>query len=245
MKNRDVGKRLKSLEARRKGTDRIGEISMESLQEVLAKSLNEESYSKRAPNLEHTRYALGSMHAVDPDYTKISIGEAERVQAQLQSGLLKKSINVEFRLQGSVACDLHIRGVSDVDLLTLDGRFYRYDTDGFKSKMGGYNNPVSFDTLVALTELRLAAEEILKSAFPAANVKTDSAKAINLTGGSLRRPVDVVPANWYDTKDYQLTAVESDRGVEILDKTIPARIKNMPFKHISRINQRDSESLGG
>jgi hypothetical protein len=66
-----------------------------------------------------------------------------------------------------------------------------------------------------------------------------------LSGGSLRRPVDVVPSNWYDTVDYQMTGAEVDRGVQILDKDVPERVLNMPFRHIQRINQRDSESLGG
>ena len=243
--NRDIERRLKSLGTRRKGTDRIGEISLESISEVLAKSVQEEAYTKRAPIQKNTQYALGSMQAVDPDYTRVSLEEADRVGKQLKSGLDRKRLGVELRIQGSVAADLHIRGVSDVDLLALDARYYRYSTNGSRSKRGEYNNPVAYDTLKALVELRVEAERILKAAFPGASVKTEGPKAINLTGGSLRRPVDVVPANWYDTVDFQNSTDEADRGVEILNKDIPERILNMPFRHIGRINQRDSVSLGG
>jgi hypothetical protein len=242
---RDINRRLQALNTRRMGTDRIGELSFDSAQQVLAKSSIAEAYTKRAPNQNNTRYALGSMQAVDSDYTRISIEEAERVGAQLQSGLDKKSIGVEFRLQGSVACDVHIRGVSDVDLLAIESRFYRYDTTGVRALRNEYNHPVTYDTLQELLQLRREAETILVAAYPKATVKTSGSKAINLTGGSLRRPVDVVPANWYDTPDYQNTGSASDRGVEILDKSIPKRILNMPFRHIHRINQRDSTSLGG
>lgn len=242
---RDIDRRLQSLNARRKGTDRIGELSLDSAQQVLAKSFIAEAYTKRAPTQRYTRYALGSMQAVDPDYTRISIEEAERVGAQLKSGLDKKSISVEFRLQGSVACDVHIRGVSDVDFLVIEGRFYRYDTAGDRALRSGYTSPVPYDTLQALLQLRSEAETILIAAFPKATVKISGPKAINLTGGSLRRPVDVVPANWFDTSDYQNSGSESDRGVEILNKAVPERILNMPFRHIQRINQRDTMSLGG
>ena len=242
---RDIDKRLKSLRERRTGTDRIGDLAIESATLVIAKSLSQESYAKRAPVLKHTQYALGAMQAVDPDYTRISLEEAERVKEQLKKGLDRKSISAVFRLQGSVACDIHIRGVSDVDLLVLDGRYFHYDANGQKALWGGYTNPVSYDTLQALIELRKESESILEIAFPAAKVKKDGAKAINVSGGSLRRPVDVVPSNWYDTIAFQRTFNEVDRGVQILNKAVPERVLNTPFKHIQQINARDQLSAGG
>ena len=242
---RDIDRRLKSLDARRRGTDRIAVLSADSAQQVLARSLFEESYAKRAPSQRHTKYALGAMQAVDADYTRIGIEEATRVGKQLESGLGKQGLAAQFRLQGSVPCDVHIRGVSDVDLLLLEDRFFRYDTQGPKAVRGEYQNPVSYDTLVALQGFRGHAEKILRAAYPAATVDTTGAKAINLSGGSLRRPVDVVPSNWFDTPDFQRTGAEVDRGVEILNKVVPERVLNMPFRHIQRISQRDSECLGG
>ena len=242
---RDIDKRLKSLRDRRTGTDRIGDLALDSATQVLAKSLTQESYAKRAPVQKHTQYALGAMQAVDPDYTRISLEEAERVKEQLKKGLDRKSISTDFRLQGSVACDIHIRGVSDVDPLVLDGRYFRYDANGPRAQQGGYTSPVSFDTLQALLTLRTESESILDSAFPAAKVKKNGAKAINISGGSLRRPVDVVPSNWFDTVAYQRSSAEVDRGVEILNKDVPERVLNTPFKHIQKINERDRLSLGG
>lgn len=242
---RDIDRRLQALSERRKGTDRIGDLALESVGEVLAKSLTPESYTRRAPVTKHTQYALGSMQAVDPDYTRISLEEADRVKAQLDTGLARKSISASYRLQGSVACDIHIRGVSDVDLLVLDGRYIHYDANGPRAKAGGYGNPVTYDTLQALIELRKESENILDSAFPAAKVKKNGAKAINISGGSLRRPVDVVPGNWFDSISYQGSNAEVDRGVHILNKDVPERILNTPFKHIQRINERDHLSLGG
>jgi hypothetical protein len=82
-------------------------------------------------------------------------------------------------------------------------------------------------------------------AFPAASVDASGSKAINVSGDSLRRPVDVVPSNWFDTPDFQASGDEVDRGVEILNRDVPERVLNMPFRHIHRITQRDSECLGG
>lgn len=242
---RDINKRLDSLRARRIGTDRIAELTFDSVNQVIAKSLQQESYAKRAPIRKHTQYALGAMQAVDPDYTRISLDEANRVKDQLKRGLDQRSISTDFRLQGSVACDIHIRGVSDVDLLVLDGRYFHFDENGSKALRGEYVRPYQHNTLLALIQLRSESESILESSFPAAKVRKDGAKAINVSGGSLRRPVDVVPANWYDTVAYQRSFIEVDRGVQILNKSVPERVLNTPFKHIQQINDRDQRSLGG
>ena len=242
---RDIDKRLKSLRERRMGTDRIADLAVESATQVIAKSLTQESYEKRVPVQKRTQYALGAMQAVDPDYTRISLEEADRVKDQLKRGLDRKSISTEFRIQGSVACDIHIRGVSDVDLLVLDGRYIHYELNGQKALLGGYASPVTFNTLQALIQLRSESESILDAAFPAAKVEKGGAKAIKISGGSLRRPVDVVPSNWFDTVAYQRSSAEVDRGVHILNKHVPERVLNTPFKHIQQINDRDQRSIGG
>ncbi|MGU7837915.1 hypothetical protein ACV22V_00395 [Burkholderia sp. AW33-5] len=241
---RDIQKRLKSLDARRRGTDRGG-MTFDSAEQILAKSAALESYQERGAEKEFTKYALGSMQAVDPDYTRVGIEEATRVGKQLKAGLEKLRIGVEFRLQGSVPCDIHIRGASDVDLLVLEERYIHYDITGPKAQRGEYRDPVSYNTLDALRSLRTHSEKILTDAYYAAEVDTTGAKAIHLSGGSLRRDIDVVPSNWFDTVDYQRSGIEADRGVDILDKNVPTRVRNMPFRHIQRITDRDRECGGG
>jgi hypothetical protein len=93
--------------------------------------------------------------------------------------------------------------------------------------------------------LRGRSESILKDKNPAATVDTTGGKAIRLFGGSLRRPVDVVPSHWHDTVEYQATDLEVHRGVKILDKTVPESVLNLPFKHIELITQSDSVARGG
>ena len=243
--NRDIGKRLQQLKARRSGADRIAVLNSTDGLDVLAKSIYGESYTRRAAGQKHTQYALGAMQPVDADYTRISLEEAERVGKQLDAGLRARGRDVGFRLQGSVPCDIHIRGVSDVDLLVLDEAFFTYDTSGSRARAGQFNSPIAYTPLSALQSLRSGAESILKDKFPQAKVDTSGAKAIKLSGGSLRRPVDVVPSHWHDTSDYQATWRETDRGVKILDKSVPESVLNMPFRHIERIDQRDAQARSG
>jgi hypothetical protein len=242
---RDIAKRLQQLKNRRSGTDRLARLDASERLRVVAKSLTEESYVRRVPSQKHTQYAIGAMQPVDEEYTKISIAEAERVGKQLDSGLRSRGINVGFRLQGSVPCDIHIRGVSDVDLLVLDEAFFTYDAAGPRAQAGHFNSPVSYTPVSALLALRSGTEAVLKERFPAADVDKTGTKAVKLSGGSLRRPVDVVPSHWHDTADYQATRREADRGVHILDKSIPSSVLNMPFRHIERISQRDALARTG
>jgi hypothetical protein len=125
------------------------------------------------------------------------------------------------------------------------GGFFTYDTTGSRARAGHFNAPVAYTPLAALLSLRSGAESILKDKFPQAKVDTSGAKAIKLSGGSLRRPVDVVPSHWHDTSDYQVTWREVDRGVKILDRSVPESVLNMPFRHIERINQRDLQAQSG
>ena len=134
----NINKRLDQLHTRRSGIDRAHRLAMDAAAEVLAKSRVDEAWQKRAKDQPYTRYCLGAMQAVDPDYTRVSIETAERVGKQLLSGLQSIGIPIELKLQGSVPLDVHIRGVSDVDLLTLETSFYTYDTRGLMSLGGQY-----------------------------------------------------------------------------------------------------------
>lgn len=242
---RDINNRLTQLRQRRQGLDRLAKLDAQERAEVLAKSLVTEAYQRRAANQPYTRYALGAMEEVGPEFTRVGIEQAERVGKQLAAGLPDYGIAVDFRLQGSVPANVHIRSVSDVDLLVLDVGFHTYDRSGLKNQLGHYRDPISYTPLSALQKLRLRSETILKDKFPAAEVDTSGGKAIRLSGGSLRRPVDVVPSHWHDTVDYQASQVEHDRGVFILDKKIPDRLLNMPFRHVVRLHERDAHCRQG
>lgn len=233
---RDINKRLMQLQSRRTGGEPMTILGAQD--SVLAKALLTEAYERRAPDKPYTKYALGGMQEVGPAYTKISIDEAERVGKQLRGGMPSYGRSVHFRLQGSVPANIHIRRVSDVDLLVLDDTFVVYARFGKQARQGSYI--ASNDTsLSVLQKLRSASEAILKTAFHAATIDTSGGKAIKVKGGSLRRQVDVVPSHWFDTITYQETLHQVDRGVFILDKKVPTTIDNLPFKHIQKLDERD------
>lgn len=243
---RDINKRLSQLENRRRGLDRLGRIALDEQIDLLKKSYSPESWQKRATDKSHTRYALGAMQEVGPDYTRISIETANRVANQLQNGLAGANIAADFRLQGSVPLNVHIRGVSDVDLLTLEIGFMTYAAAGALSLTGGHysNVPTPRTSVGVLLNLRTESEKILKAKFPAATVDTSGGKAINISGGSLARPVDVVPSHWYDGHEYQVSRQETDRAVTILDKKKMATIDNWPFLHIKRVTVKCDKTNG-
>ncbi len=243
--NQDIERKIKRLKARRSGSDRMAALSSADQTTVLAKSLLAESgWETRAMNQPNTRYVLGCMQEVSPDYTRISLETAERVRSQLDTRLSACGLQVAFRLQGSVPANIHIRGVSDVDLLVLDTSFFTYARGGAVALTGAYR-PSTKTTGTVLPSLRTSAESALRLAFPAAAVDTTGAKAINISQGSLARPVDVVPSHWHNTLDFQVSHLEEDRGVTLWDRKAQAAIDNLPFRHIAKLARQDYTAAGG
>jgi len=242
----DISQRIQRLSARRRGTDRMVALDSSEQLEVLFKSMTEEGgWTKRAANQPFTRYALGAMQEVGPDYTRVSLETAQRVRSQLDTRVTADGLLVEFHVQGSVPANVHIRGVSDVDLLVLDSSFLTFDRTGLIGRQGGYVNPTTLTTEVVLTGLRHSAETSLEAAFPRASINKTGSKAISISKGSLARPVDVVPSHWHDTADYQRTQQMEDRGVTLWDRKARRVINNMPFRHIAKLGYQDRVTGGG
>lgn len=240
---RSIDERISSLRTRRRGIDRVEVLAADGMafDSYLRKMYLQETWEKRAGNKPYTQYALGAMQEVDPDYTRISMETAERVANQL--GRRVGGFNLDFRLQGSVPLNVHIRGVSDVDLLTLiDREFLVYDRSGIKAHT---YTPKTDRSLDQLNQLRREEEPALRRAYPGANVDTSGSKSIKISGGSLARSVDVVPSHWYDTADYQRTGELHDQGVIILDRKNNTTVTNFPFKHIKLVSDRDNLVAGG
>jgi len=135
--------------------------------------------------------------------------------------------------------------VSDVDLLALDANFLTYYREGQRARSGGYTSPSTRTSVDVLKDLRAKSESALKLKFPTATVDTTGAKAICISGGSLARPVDVVPSHWLDTIEYQSSGMAHDRAVTILDNKVPTTVDSLPFLHIKRVGDRDDQLRGG
>ena len=215
---RDINERLGRLRARRS----------EDVTTSFASQLDGMEAFERRTNNKATKYALGAMQEVAPRSTEISHEEAQRVIDPLKQQLSDRGLFPTFELQGSVPINVHIRNASDVDVLVVEERYLRYASEGPK---GNSYAPFTLKTTVEteLLTFRRRAEEILTGHFRAARIDTSGAKSIQLTGGSLRRKVDVVPSYWFDSVDYQISGNRKHRGVFVVEKETEKRILNYPF----------------
>lgn len=234
---RNFDTRLEKLKSRRRGPVELqkGRIATDGEFVPL-----EESYQKRGTKIVST-YALGAMQEVDPDYTTKSFEEGERVRNQLEKAL-SGEIPVEFDYQGSVPLNIHIKGVSDIDLLLLRTVYVVIDGSGPRAN-SHYSDWTGAPGQTLLSQLRNRAEKILINAFPEATVAVDGSKAITIYGGSLRREVDVIPSHWYDSAEYQRTLQKKDRGIYIYLKKDNDRALNYPFLHMHQIQTKDDATI--
>lgn len=183
-------------------------------------------------------YLVGAMEGVEPSFTKKTYEEGDRVAKQIATGLAGENLTAEFEYQGSVTKDTHIKAYSDIDLLVLDGRFVTLE----KPQEPAY--PYKGDPTKDLIQIRRICITHLSSAFPKAIVDDSGPRSVKISGGSLVRTVDIVPANWYDTNDYAEKRQKVFRGVQILNAHKPEREKDQPFIHGLLINYQDGKTMG-
>ncbi len=191
---------------------------------------------------ESVKYALGSMQRVDDEYTQNTYAEGNRVKDRLAEGLLQANIPVSFEYQGSVPLDVHVRGNSDIDLLVLHDGFVTVDP--VVKHQYSYSDYRGKSATAELQDLRKESIDILERRYYGAKVDKSGSKSIALSGGSLKRMVDVVPSHWNDTLLWKQTNDIRHREIYILDSHAATRINNRPFMHIKTIENRCIE-VGG
>ncbi|MBL7766899.1 MAG: hypothetical protein JNJ58_12435 [Chitinophagaceae bacterium] len=207
-------------------------------QDIITKafSLNE-NFNKKTYG-ESTTYALEAMEEISAEYTNNTYKQVMRVQNHLKPGLNEYGIDVDFRYQGSVPTNTHIKLYSDIDLLAIHQKFYTLEPPLRPTY------PYLGDTLADLKELRSRAFRILDTVFTSCDIDDSGGKALTISGGSLNRKIDIISSNWHNTVRYQNSNDEVYRGVKILDRDNNKEILNFPFMHIHCINQKDIE-VGG
>lgn len=185
---------------------------------------------------EPVRYAIGAMQPIDPEYTQNTFKQGDRVKSQLKERLEQ---DCDFRYQGSTDTDTHIRARSDVDLLVIYKDFEWLEPPQQPA------NPYRGDPKADITKLRKDSVSVITSAFPEATCNNGGSRAVKLSGASLSRDVDIVPASWYNTNDYARTREEVYRGVKVFDAKSGEFTANTPFLHKRRIQERDELTRGG
>ena len=219
----------------------------DSLREVRQNSIS----SLSGIDKDIAKYVKLAMNEVDPIYTNKTLEAGENAKSHLQRELQQ---SVDFRYQGSVMTRTHIRGVSDIDLLTITSKFQ--DTDYSKAKAFIENHPYSYDIETTriknwvnnftryigdanndLRQLRLEDERILQSHYVICDITKP--KSIRITNQNL------VVASWHDSIDYISGKGEIYKGIYIYDKQKNDRLgPDYPFLSIDRINTRSSYTEG-
>jgi hypothetical protein len=223
-----------------------------SLQKSFIDELSTISYSDV---LTYIRFA---MKGVEQEYTQ---------QSKLAGENVKKHLSIledkEFRFQGSVMTNTHIKAYSDIDLLTISSKFYSWDRSGseryineqeFRAKLGSWqlaklerekNNFSLYagNLFQDLSRLRSDSESILRSNYKICD--TTKPKSIKITNQDLRRDVDIVIANWYDDVRSIINDKDDNRGIQVYNKeTNSQESADYPFISIKKINERGSLTSG-
>jgi len=215
----------------RKKLSQLNQRRFDSLTKSLAMS---EAVIKNAmPDAE--RYLAGSMDIVPQKYTDIVLRTGERIRKQLESSLTE---SVEFDQQGSVTNGTHIRLYSDIDLLVVTKKVF-IATGGAYAHVTGYTGDTRNDILV----LRDSCKTILETSYPTAKVDS-KAKCIGISGGSLERPVDVVPCAWVKNQKHAETNLKFHLGIRLRDVEKREWVDNYPFMHNAMIDYVDGETGG-
>ena len=221
------------------------------------KSLNEELSSISYSDI--LTYIRLAMNAVQPEYTAKSKEAGERVKNHLR----KELDDVSFRYQGSVMTDTHIKGVSDIDLLVISEKSYRWNSAEVTgvltdfSKRNNYNQSqiqkLEFersiasgyegDSLQDLKTIRVKSEIVLGKIY--SQCDNTKPKAIKIKNLDLNREVDSVTANWYDSAFSIANGKGDNGGIQVYNKDTHSRGGvGYPFLSIYRINTRSAQTSG-
>lgn len=197
-----------------------------------------------------------AMSPVDESYTVRSKAAGNNARDWLKD----KQTNVDYAFQGSVMTNTHIKGYSDIDLLTLCDKFYGSEIDKvrdiLKQPYNGYSwtdeqKLRAFETnfsrydgygLQDLRDLRKENEEILSKHYVICD--TSKAKAIRIKNQNLNMEVDVVTACKYQSIQYILNDYDKNfLGVRIYDKKKDRMLDvDYPFRRIQLINERGTQT---
>lgn len=186
------------------------------------------------------KYVIGAMLPVAKNYTQQIISNRNSIEntlRQMNDGIYRDA-NLDFDYQGSVTNNTHIRRNSDVDLLVICNYFITLQS-GLPCPDPYRGNPKD-----DLLTLRNNCVGQLGKVSPKLNIDDSGAKSVKVSGGHLVVSVDVVPANWYETKESYITKSKNDKGIMVLDKKKMQRIANYPFKFNELLKEKDGKTAG-
>lgn len=209
-------------------------------------------------DLDLAKYVRLAMMEVDEFYTQKTIEAGERVKSHLQTSLNQ---SVEFRYQGSVMTQTHIRAVSDIDLLTITGKFNGtalFEINDIVKNNSGCCSYIEMQNLQNwlnrfshygssglsdLKQLREECEGILLRHYSICDITKP--KAIKIKNQNLNRDVDIVISNWYEGVEYAKGLGSEFKGIELYNKATELKEgPDYPFLSISLINAKSTRTNG-
>jgi hypothetical protein len=202
---------------------RLEKLKKRRLDESLQRSILTNSFSDVSIN-DSAKYALESMSDIDPKYTQNTYLASENICNNLTPALQRRGLSVEYRHQGSITTNTHIKIHSDIDVLVFTDKYVNMEPPLTPA------NPYQGDPLADLKQLRQECFNILNGIYD--QVDDSNSKSIQVFPTSPKRKVDVVPCNWINTMEYQNTYNEKYRGVHVYDKENNSRHKDFPFLNI-------------
>jgi len=222
-----------------------------SLEKSFSDELSKISYS------DVLTYIRMSMKSVEPEYTQKSKDAGEKVKEHLS----KELKDVSFKYQGSVMTNTHIKGYSDIDLLTICEKFYQPDNYGINRILENSEQRIKFSSSLVklerevnktsyegnaiedLRNLRINSEKILLGIYT--NCEIYKPKSIKIKNLNLNREVDVVISNWYDDVASIINDKGEYRGIQVYNKDTNSRGEaDYPFLSIKRINDKSIITSG-
>jgi len=222
-----------------------------AIQKAFSDELSTLSYS------EVLTFIRVAMKGVEPEYTQKSKDAGEKVKNHLS----KELKDVSFKYQGSVMTNTHIKGYSDIDLLTICEKFYQPDRYNIQKLLENTEQRVKFFSSLPklekeatgssyqgnasedLRNIRIDSENILKEVYTNCDIKKP--KSIKIKNLSLNREVDIVVANWYDDISSVINDKGDYRGIQVYNKETNSReAADYPFLSIKKINERSSLTSG-
>lgn len=216
--------------------------------------LLEKSFSAELRGLYNKKvlvYIKRAMQGVEPVYTSNTFAAGDKVKAQLKNAYPK----LDYRYQGSVPSNTHIRGYSDIDLVQISDSFYSHQsilvfTNAIQKTDLSYSQRIRLNEVINsvpytgdadedLNQIRYNAEVLLSKVYK--EVNRNKAKSIEVNLASPKRMVDVVTASWYKSVEAVVSDSEHLKGIQIYDKKKNQRLKvDFPFLKIHLLKTKDS-----